>query len=71
MICKNADGSYTISASDPTQTYQEIEFFVTFDSISEVVNAENGARCEINGNRVKFKINTKNACGATFDITVR
>ncbi len=71
MISKNADGSYTVSVSDPTQTYSSLKFYITIDGISEVVSADTGVSSSISGNTASVTVNCKGARGATFNVTIK
>jgi hypothetical protein len=71
MVSKGENGQYHISVSDPTQTNGSLLIKVAITGITEVVSAESGVNATISGNVVTLNVNTANAHGATFDITVK
>jgi AcrR family transcriptional regulator len=71
LVTKGENGEYTISVSDPTQIYRQTVVTATFTGITELVSADSGAEVEIEDGVVYITINTANACGKTFNITVK
>ena len=72
MISKNADGSYTVSVSDPTQSYSNIKLSVSIDGISEITNADGNVNGSISGGTLNINVkNAKDNAGGTFSITVK
>ncbi len=71
MISKNADGSYTISLSDPTQTYSNVKLSFSIDGISEVVSADAGVNASISGSTVTLNASTKGMIGQTLNLIIK
>jgi hyaluronate lyase len=71
IVSKGENGEYVISISDPTQLYRQTVVTATFTGITELVSADSGAKVEIEDGVVYITINTANACGKTFNITVK
>ena len=71
MISKGENGEYTISASDPTQTFGNIVFEIEIEGVSSVVSTDAGVTASISGNTVKVRIDSANALGAGFSLTVK
>ncbi len=72
MVTKNADGTYTISASNPSQDYQSIEISVTIDGASTVVSGDPNVSVTSFANGViNLTVNTSDCMGQTYNITVR
>ncbi len=71
MATKNADGSYTISVSDPTQFSQNTTVSVQIAGVTTCVSADTGVQATISGGTVTLNINTANSLGQTFNVTVR
>ena len=71
MISTAENGEINISAADPTHTYSQIVIYLEIDGLSEVVSKDDSVNAVISGSTLRLTVNTKNALGATFDITVK
>ena len=71
MVTKNADGSYTISVSDPTQLKAALSLSVTIIGITQVVSADNGVTATVSGGAANITVICANAHGKTFNLTVK
>jgi hyaluronate lyase len=71
MVCKNADGSYTVSIADPTQLTTSLKVTVAIKGINEVISADNGITANVSNGVATFIVNTENARGTTFNVTVK
>ncbi len=71
MISKNAAGETVISVSDPTQSFSNTVIRVTLESVSEVISADPDIKTKLESSTVSITVNTQNACGKTFTVTVK
>ena len=71
MVSKGENGQYHVSVSDPTQTNGSLIIKVAITGITEVVSTEIGVTASVLGGVVTLNVNTQNAHGATFDVTVK
>lgn len=71
MISKNENGEAVVSVSDPAQTDNSISLTLTLNGISGVVSATAGVSATVNGSTVNITVNTKGACGGSFNVTLK
>ena len=71
MVTKNADGSYTVSVSDPTMLEATVELEIEISGITEVASADSGVNATVANEKATISVNTQNSNGATFEITLK
>ncbi len=70
MVTKNADGSYSISVSDPTQIHNNTAVSVEIDGVSEVKFADAKVNAAVEDGVISILINSEKSLGQTFNLTV-
>lgn len=71
MVTKNTDGSYTISASDPTQMFRNTVLSVSITGVTEVVSADANVNASVDSGVISILINSEGSHGQTFNLTVK
>ena len=71
MITKNADGSYSVAISDPTQTYSSLTLSIVIEGISEVTSTDAGVSATISGSTLNISVSSANSLGSAFNLTVK
>ena len=71
MVSKGENGQYHISVSDPTQINGSLIIKVAITGITEVVSTESGVNATVSDGIATVTVNTLDARGGTFNITVK
>ena len=70
MISTNAQGQTVISVSDPTQLTPTVILDLGINATS-VVSADEGVEVALSAGSARITVNTLNAKGATFSVTLK
>ena len=71
IVGKNADGSYTISVSDPTQLDNELMLDIEITGITEVVSANTRVTAKVENGVARLTVRVDGSLGAAFNVTVK
>ena len=71
MVTKNADGSYTVSVSDPTQLSASVKLEVAITGITQVVSTNSGIAATVENGIATITASTSGSMGATFSVTIK
>ncbi|MPQ42186.1 polysaccharide lyase 8 family protein [Clostridium tarantellae] len=71
MTKENKDGTLTISVSDPTFKQNNLTIEINKPGIELVSSDKNISKLNFDNNKISFNVNTENAMGKSFELTVK